>query len=304
VTGAGARQEVSDRTLIALGHTATARVGLCLLALAVATCGPATAQTVAPDEKGILTLWTRHVDATEDHAGIGTAARKFSEAAPRDALATVARGIEAWHLLKAGEQEQATKVYTYMLRAAPPPGTAATTTAPLYTAAADMARTWLTRMDRDQVKLALRAYYRKHVEYPETLAAVATLREKPVFPKTDRWGTTWSYRLAPLRIIKDVSGQRYELNSTNLRAWPELADALKLPYAAGIAIEPVKIVTAAPGRQTVQFARAGSDEGAAAQDAYLTLGADSDGVFFAYLGQHLIILSDGNHWKILPKPRP
>ncbi len=74
-----------------------------------------------------------------------------------------------------------------------------------------VAKSWIARLRMDKLRRALRAYWVRHVEYPERLEALA--EEKLVEPALlrDPWGKPFEYHAAPLSIAPDLPRQSYTL---------------------------------------------------------------------------------------------
>jgi len=72
------------------------------------------------------------------------------------------------------------------------------------------------------------------------------------------------------------------------------------PYGARITLRPISIATTSRGNQTVKF----KNTGGKAETTLLSEGAPYNGITFAYGGLKLIMLTDGDHWLVLPKPKP
>jgi len=257
------------------------------------------------DEKALWLLWKRHINNSGKHEELAAACDKLVKQAPHDPLAAVTRGIAAWHLLKAGRTDTAATLLEGMISNAGQggsslnvPGRSAMTDC-LREAALSMARAWLTRIDREQVKRALQKLYVREIEYPESLDAIASLAEEMRLPPIDRWGEPWSYRLVTFRRLKGLHGQKYELQSAALGKHSDLWQSLEIPYGSRIRLKPVKILSSASGKETVQFVI--SDE--SRKHVVLSLGTEADSIFFAHSGSNILILSDGFHWMVLPKPK-
>jgi hypothetical protein len=239
-------------------------------------------------------VWKLMSETPDDRAAVIAACGEFEKKRPGDPLTSVTRGITAWHLLQSGERKPAVQVLTRMASAAVPARPDA-----LREAAVNMGRTWLTRLDREQVKAGLKTLYLRDVEYPESLEALKSLPGDIRPPLTDRWGKPWSYRLVGFRKLTGLANQKYELQARLLGRDSDLAEALQRPYAEGITLKPVKLVSAQAGRGVVQFTPPADASG----EVILAVGAREGRVVFAYMGAKLIVLSDGNHWSVQPKPR-
>ncbi|MBN2302652.1 MAG: hypothetical protein JXN60_09065 [Lentisphaerae bacterium] len=256
---------------------------------AVVTCMVAaicSAQTV-PDEKTLWSIWKMNSDNSDDHKNIINACAKFKKSARSDPFTVVTDGIAAWHYLKIGNRTAATELLTPAL------STRSTTT--LNKIAAYIARTWLTRIDMEIVKQALEIVYHEEIEYPATLDKLKEFTVKQP-PMTDQWGDPWIYKLVSLKYLTNINGQKYEIESRTLRHNSDLSTALNIPYAAKISLKPSSL-----GRDntTVRFVTTDDTR----QDIYIALDSTREGITVAYIGDKLLIISDGNHWAVMPKPK-
>lgn len=284
---------------------------LSILGLAV-TCTVCCGQTRPPDEKSLWLLWKRHLDNPDNHTEIAALCEESGKKTPHDPFIAVSQGIAAWHLLKAGKIDSATKTLEHMLSKRPNlPATAGVKAGHLHNAGSRMARAWLTRIDREKVKLALRKLYIKEIQYPKSLDTVKSLPKEHWPSLTDRWGKPWLYRLVGFKRLRGFYGQKYELKSTMLGRNSDLSKSLEIPYAGRIDLKPVKLIFSAYGKETVRFVTQSSrsedtvtsSTGKKEKSVILSVGAKSGGIFFVYMGKNILILSDGDYWKIMPKPR-
>lgn len=251
------------------------------------------AQTVvSPEaEKALWDLWQAHIAASNNHEEIYSKCAEFSAKTHYYPLTMVADGIAAWRLLKAGQQTNAVKILSKMENISP--------SFPLASAAATMGKTWLTRIDRERVRTALKFYYRKNVEFPVSLDALQNLPAEIRPPFKDHFGKNWSYRIVNFKYVRGFKNQKYELLSTTLGTNSDLAVSLAKPYGSEIRLKPVKLMTGTPGRETFSFERTGEKK----ETVFIALGSSNNNVLFAFCGQRLIILSDGNHWSIITRPK-
>ena len=164
-----------------------------------------------------------------------------------------------------------------------------------------MGRRWLTRLDREKVRNALAAYYRNAIEYPinlQPLKKTMPSAKESTLPLADRWGAPWQYQLAAFKIIKGTRGQRYLLQSKTLLESSDLAKALERPYADRILLQPVALTISGNGAQNVVFQTPGDQP----EKILLSEGGQAAGVTLAYIGAHILILCDGDHWRVVTKP--
>ncbi len=245
------------------------------------------AETPASDENGLWQVWAAHANVAADHAVVARACEAFRSKTPGDPLAVVAQGLECWHLLKAGKTNEAARLLEPM---------AALTGDALPKAGAEMARAWLTRLDRESVRAALKRVYLRDIEYPVSLEAIKTLKKASMPPLVDRWDKAWEYKAVDLPTIKGAVRQRYVLESSRLKADSDLAQALAVPYASRITIQPMR-VSGVGDVDTVEFVSTTRKSGV------LMVGGDMENVTFAFVGKNIIVLADRDHWRVVPRPR-
>ena len=244
------------------------------------------AQSVKSDERSLWNVWCVGTNSAFEASEVVEACKGFKTASPKDPLTTVVFGFEAWHHLKRGNTGAAVKLFELMLVAREP--------ATVIQKAGDkMARSWLTRIDREQVTRALKEIYVRDIEFPQSLEALKELKSAKAVPVTDRWGKPWAYRRAS--SIKGMESQRYVLESGQLGADSDLKKALKRPYADGLKLRAVRMVSGLT--DTVELK---TDNG---MSLHRQLGREVNNGYLVFLGANIIVLSDGNHWSVLPKPR-
>lgn len=259
-------------------------VQVCLvLFLAAAVTGHA--QSVKADEKVLWDVWCSATNSSFEASEVAETCKKLRTRAPQDQLTVVLSGLEAWSHLKRGDTVAATAIFNTMLVKGPATG--------LRKAGDEMARSWLTRMDREQVTRALKEIYRRDIEFPATLDALKTLGDKTSPPLTDRWGKPWVYRKGS--AIKGMESQRFVLESSALGVRSDLKAALKIGYAERMDLKPVRMV---PGALVVVELRTAEGRSMLREE-----GDRANVVNLIYVGTHIIVLSDGNHWRVLAKPR-
>ncbi|MFA5044108.1 MAG: hypothetical protein WC381_08900 [Kiritimatiellia bacterium] len=253
-------------------------------------------------ERDIWTLWRMQTNEPAQHESIVAACRRIQQATPLNPLLPVAQGLAAWHSLRMGKTNDAVALFGEMEAAAAAATAApAAPIAPTATAGAEMARRWLTRLDREQVRGALARYYSDAVEYPAALQALkktAPGKKDAPLPWADRWGDPWQYQLAPLKIIKGAPGQRYVLQSKTLGESSDLAQALKRSYGGRTPLQPVSLTITSGGAQIVVFQTAGGRP----DKIMLSEGGQAEGVTLTYIGAQILILCDGDHWRVVLKP--
>lgn len=242
----------------------------------------------ADDERAFWDVWKLHSSTTNRHAEVLAACEGFATAAPADPLLPVTRHIAAWRLLKLGRHDEAAAILTPMVRDG---------AEGMQKVASDIARAWLTRLDRETLKDALQKVYLREVAFPDRLDVWANDTTNAP-PLTDRWGKTWQYGLVGFKHIPGLRNQKYALRSRILLRHSDLAAALDVPYADRIRLKPVRLKTLDSGKALIEF-----DPGDDTGPALLTVGARHGLVALAYVGEHILLLGDGDHWKALSKPR-
>lgn len=257
-----------------------------VLGLAFMAGSGAHAQSSGAGEPDLWRLWTKNASNINDHASMVIACRETKSKLGQDPLGVVVQGLEAWHLLEMKNFREAAKVLEVM--AAAPAGASF-----LPTAGAEMARGWLTRIDREAVRGALQKCYLRDIEYPDSLDQIKTLKFKTMPPMMDRWGAPWVYQLHS--SIKGMKSQQYILESTRLGSKSDLARTLAIPYGANINFEPVRVSPVSA--ETYEFSSP------LRKSILLQAGSAMDGITMAYMGANIIVLTDGIHWRVVVKPR-
>ncbi|MEI7945391.1 MAG: hypothetical protein WCJ02_01780 [bacterium] len=252
-----------------------------LLAVAVTV----RAQSVKADEKGLWDVWCVGTNSAFAASEVAEACKKFRTSAPQDPFTVVVSGLEAWNRLKSGDTATATAIFNAMLVKGPATG--------LRKAGDEMARSWLSRMDREQVTRALKECYKRDIEFPVSLDAVKVLGDKASIPLTDRWGKPWTYRRGS--TIKGMETQRYDLESAVLGTRSDLKGALKMGYAERMDLKPVRMISSP--KIMVEFK---TEDG---RSLIREEGDRASIVNVVYVGTRIIVLSDGNHWSVMAKPR-
>jgi hypothetical protein len=244
-----------------------------------------------PNEKGLWYVWDLHARQADDHKAVLAACIAFSRQNLEDPLVPVSNTLAAWHLLSLGKQDDAARL---LARYAGLKGNAVDENA------AEMARAWLSRMDRDQVREALQFYYRKEIKYPRTLKQLLEYPALPPglkIPVRDRFDQPWKYKLVGFTRIPGLLDQKYALRSTKLGIDSDLEESMAWPYAARIRMVPVKMQP-----NGVQMNRGPVGIEGPQNTFLLGLGQKVEGVTLVYAGRNLLILSDRDHWKVLRYP--
>lgn len=258
------------------------RLGLALLLGAVgASAGLAQS---APDEAEAVRVWQAHSRVPADPAAVLVAGTRFEQQYPGSEWLPFVQGLTAWQAMTSGSTQAAVQAWERMAAAGP--------ANPLAEAGRNQALRWLTRLDREQVRAALRTVYRRDVQYPATLEALRALSPPP--PLTNRWGRAWTYRLESLQQVKGLSGQRYLLESPGMSGQSDLAAALEKPYRLPVALEPQRVESGAGKRPTLQCAG----------NLMIAEGSEYKGLTLVHVGVYSLIFTDADRWFLLPRPRP
>lgn len=276
---------------------APARRGAAALLLGFAlTTVSASGQSRAGDERAVWALWNTHSNNLDRADTVLAACREFENQHPRSPFLDVSRGLAAWHLLKTGQTRQARETLESMPFEGAPRF--------LAEAAKEMARAWITRLDREKVVLALRRYYAREVAFPESLDALQSLPSEQRPPMTDAWGNPWRYRLRSFRFLKGIDNQRYLLESRTLGPDSELEAALRAPYGGALKYRPLRRVSTGGGTAAVQFLPPPAPDASSptARPMVASPGSMLELARFAHLGEHLVILADFRHWNLIPLP--
>ncbi|MCX6993503.1 MAG: hypothetical protein NT011_10225 [Kiritimatiellaeota bacterium] len=273
-----------------------------LLWLAFALAGRLALGASETQEKALWTLWSLQTNKPAQHEAIVAACQQMQKASPTNTLLPVVQGLAAWHSLRLGKTNEALVFLGEMAATtAVAPATPTATATTVATAGAEMGRRWLTRLDREKVRNALAAYYRQAVEYPINLQPLKKTmpgsKESPL-PLTDRWGTPWQYQLTMFKVIKVARGQRYLLQSKTLGESSDLAKAMARPYAGHILFQPVSMTISGDGSQNIAFQTPGDRP----EKILLSEGGQAAGITLTYIGTQILILCDGDHWRVVLKP--
>jgi hypothetical protein len=241
-----------------------------------------------PDETALETLWDGQQKDPGSHAALAQSAAAFEQSFPTSPLVPVARGIGAWNLMESGDFDGAKQILEKMA--------AAGDDQPVAAIAAEMARRWLTRLDREQLSDALQKCYADDLEYPESLTAVSDLKLTPPPPLADRWGAPWLYTATSFKKLQTGDRQTFILQSTKLGDGSDLKTALALPYGSGFTFKPARLMPPIGGKTVITF------QDSTGKNDTLSEGAAGNDLGFAYLGDSILILSSGDYWSIQARP--
>lgn len=221
-----------------------------------------------------------------DVAGAAASCRTAIASGAMGRFAPVAESLLGVDMLAAGQTDEVVKVLSKLVVQD------AAAADPVARVADIHARRWLSRIDREKVVAALKAYYVEHVEYPDSLEPFRNL--KPAPPLRDRWGDQWVYKLADFRLLKGVKSQRYTLESRSMPRVSDLKRAIESRAAAAIpkdwtiarggGSDSVSIIVTTPsGERTV-----------------LREGSVHSGMRFVALAGQYALFSSGDEWLLAP----
>lgn len=235
----------------------------------------------------LLAFWGKRAAAGSDHGAALEVCRDYQKRLAGDEYGPVVDSVAAWHELAAGKTNAARSRLARLLDAGQ---------GPVMAEAAENARRWLTRLDREEVESALKDFYAANIKFPDSLRAFGPARGR--FSLTDRWGRPWSYRLAAFKHFRLPADQRYTLESSTLGATSDLGAALKIQGAAGMALKSTGFVTVDRGKSVAEF------EPASGVGRRFTMmeGTTQGGVKCVSVAPHFILLSDGDRWAVVPRP--
>ncbi len=253
--------------------------------------GPLAPSVHAANEAGLLKVWNQHMASPQDHEAVIKTCSTFITDNPSDPLKPIVQDIEAWHKLQSGREKEAWQTMNDHLAA---PSTAVNDGASL------LAKSWLTRHDRENVAAALQKFYRNEVCYPESLDAIYSHAKIPAAdhpPRTDRFGKPWVYQLSGTQKIAGFLNQKYALSSSELGDFSELKKTLAAPYAAQILVKPLQVLPPLGDVTPVKFSTPEKNV-----TVLLTPGKSTKDFHLAYAGTQIIVICDHAHWKVFPKP--
>ena len=252
----------------------------------------------APYDDAFLSIWNIHVQRPDDHEGVAAACRAAIARLGNDDSAAlgpylpVVQTIEGWRLLQAKRTAEATTAF----EAALDRGRGGSDTR--LHAADTVARRWLSRIDREQVVVALDAYHREHVAFPDDLAVFQTgpVADQP--PLRDRKNEPWGYQLVSFRRLKAGGQQRYALFS---RSIGRETSALDVALALRPSDVPITFVRKNTGTPALAEFRIGSGT---SQPVVVQEGARSGGLRFVAIDGlgRFALLCDDDFWLMALPP--
>jgi hypothetical protein len=98
--------------------------------------------------------------------------------------------------------------------------------------------------------------------------------------------------------VDGVGRQDFELESVRLGPRSDLHPALAVPYAEGITLVAERSLTeAGPQGAAIRFR-----DPKTGTPVILSPGGTHGGTELAYVGQRILVLTDGDHWLLQPRP--
>ncbi len=242
-----------------------------------------------PNERMLRELWQQHQTNVTAHALITDMCARIEAQHPRCFFMPVVRSLAAWHYLQDGNIVDARRLLLKL--------ESDVSDDSVKRAGRRMARTWLTRLDREEIRQTLLEFYATNVKYPETLDLLRAQNadRRPLLK--DRWNDPWIYEWTQFRFLALKPGQRYRLESRNISNTSDLREALSLAYGAGFDLEPRRI-TGGGDRAVVEFTYAAAPD----EPVLLSPGASYRGQFLVYIGDEILILANADHWGITARP--
>ena len=244
-----------------------------LVGMWVALCASAHGASRA-EAQAVWVLWQRYRAAPTDHVAVVRLGESFLQRFPNGELNGIVRGCMAWHAWRAGDTNGALRQWNAML----------SETGAVGTAAAEMARRWLTRWDREAVVRALRAWYARHAMFPDSLDALRELPADQQPPWTDRFGTPWQYSPTSYRHIPGTRGHRFRLTSSALGDASDMRAAMARDWPPSPPPQPIRRLDSA-----IQF-QVGTDR------PVLSAGARVGRWRLVLVDDLFVTLSDGDYW--------
>ncbi len=236
-----------------------------------------------PDEVLFGRLFRLHLNTATGDVAVADQAGQTAAALTPGTYRAAARAVQAWRLLRAGQTGEARAVYQAML------DDPATPAAP-----AELARRWLTRLDREDVRAALQQDWARHIRYPDTLDALPP----PHPPLKDRWNSPWFYKSRSLKRL-NATAQRYELQSSRLGTDSDLAAALARPWPAELPFRPLRVSAAAGSTPVVTFETLGQTP---PQTMTFSEGKAWNGFVLLSVGPQALLIANGDYVFLPLKP--
>jgi len=237
-------------------------------------------------------LLIQSYDLPQNHEEFLREARQLEIVFEGSPLKVPARAMIVLGLLHGGDQEGAKAILQEFYSAR---GEDAATEA-----GREFARHWLTVFDREEVAAALRAYYRRHIRYPESLDALQVQMPEVSFPRTDRWGAPWDYQIVQPRFFANTNNQTFTLESPRIPGVRSMVDALAQKVGEDLQwVQAQRVITRQRGvPAAVAFARRGTS-------AVITLseGSGSGGYWFLGWVDDRLFISDGTAFRGVRPPQ-
>jgi hypothetical protein len=246
----------------------------------------------APHDDAFIRVWSLHRQMPDDHAAVAAACREAIGRLGADDTAVlgpylpVVRTLEGWRLLQAGRTAEAAAAFEAALDRGRADGDTR------QHAADNLARRWLSRIDREKVVAALNTYHREHVAFPDELSAFQNWAADARPPLRDRKGEPWSYQLAGFRRLKVGGQQRYTLFSRSIGRETSALDAALALRPPDLPVAFVRKNTGSPALAEFRIG-GGTNRPVVVQE-----GARTGGLrFVAVDGQgRFALLSDDDFW--------
>ncbi len=248
------------------------------------------------EEKMVWDICKKIEANPEDLSEVIADCEKFMNGRQTDQLAPVVKSVLAWCYFKTGKLQDGVNLLMALEKKR---------YTPMQKAGSDVAKAWLSRVDIKLTQAALQLYYRKHMKYPEDLQDALDYalnsKYKLKAPSTDRWGKKWEYELVGFKkLIKVPKNQKYTISSVLLGQTTDFNQALELPYAEKIKLLPVRMASTVRGKEAVYFVSADDKKKTSIN---INVGGRRMGVTVGFVGKNVIALTEGNHWKMVSRPK-
>ena len=147
----------------------------------------------------------------------------------------------------------------------------------------EVARVWLARLQMSETDSVLRAWYRRHVRFPDALSEIEN--DLPENLRKDPWGDSWSYKPRTPQGFDKLSTQRYQLGPARFPDLDTLAGARIHRHPPGRAWTITLRQDA--GKKALEFRSPGKNNPVSILDA----GGKIDGCTVLYIGDGWALMS-------------
>jgi len=158
----------------------------------------------------------------------------------------------------------------------------------------DVARTWLARVEMEEIDAALREYYAENVRFPDSLEEA----KLPDGLRMDPWGEKWVYRLSSPQGFSGMNGQRYELGPGRFPRLAALKEAIQGRRLAQPPLHPDWKIAERDiaGKKALEFRRGD----AALPVATLEEGGKVEDCTLLFIGENWVLMAGADQLFALP----